>query len=225
MAHYFADRVVLLDQSSRAFLARLVALGGYCTVSQARSLDIARSTRARLRWLEPIGFRPAEFIFDHDQKIGTFTECGYPVNILPQRGGKPYLREHFVLWLANGRIGVAMIDQPQPRAFSQLKQFMRQFQPALRHVPGGLELLIVTGSYHRQGLYGRWLRCRRMRKLSLDHLANAVKPYRIRRPSPPVAALLWPETRRHDQIHDLPDAQAAPCKLWKPYDGSCWGEN
>lgn len=274
MAHYFADRVALLDESSREFLARLVALGGYCTVSQARSLSITRSTRARLRWLERVGFLrkvaaypvvyqvttstarllgcdsgsrrrhaletvqarllavdfyleargwPAEFIFDHEQKISTFTGSGCPINALPQRSGKPYLREHFVLWLPDGLIGVAMVDQPQPRAFSQLKQFMRQFQPALRHVPGGLELLIVTGSYHRQCLYGRLLRYPRMRKLGLDHLANAVKPYWMRRPTPPVAALLWPASSRHDEIHDLTDAQEARPELWKPYDGSCWG--
>ncbi|HKN37244.1 MAG TPA: hypothetical protein VJX16_28705 [Terriglobales bacterium] len=62
-----------------------------------------------------------------------------------------------MLRLPDGRIGVAMVDQPQLRAFSQVKQFLRQFQPALRHVPGELEVLIVTGSQQRQWPYRRLL--------------------------------------------------------------------
>ena len=206
MAQYFGKRVALLDESSTDFLARLVALGGYCTVAQAGSLNLAKSTRVRrrLRSLERLGFLrkvaaypvvyqvttstarllgrdsgsrrrhtlatvqarllgvdfyleargwPSEFILNHDQKIVTFTDSGYPINALPQRGGKPYLREQFVLWLPDGRIGVAMVDQPQPQAFSQVKQFVRQFQPALRQVPEELKLLIVTGNHHRKRLY------------------------------------------------------------------------
>jgi len=277
MAHYFGDRVALLDERSREFLTRLVALGGYCTVSQARSLNLVRSTRvrARLRWLEGIGFLrkvaaypivyqattstarllgrdsgsrrrhtletvqarllgvdfyleargwPAEFLFDHEQKIATFTECSYPVSALPQRDGKPYLREQFVLWLPDGRIGVAMVDQPQPRAFSQLKQFLRQFQPALRHPPGELELLIVTGSHQRQWLYRRLLRHRRIRKLGLEQLANAVKPFLVRRSTPPVAVLLWPASSHDDEIHDLAHRHVAPQEEWTPHDGARWGE-
>jgi len=58
MGQYFGKRVLLLDESSREFLDRLVALGGYCTVSQAEGLKLAPSTRVRrrLRLLERIGF-------------------------------------------------------------------------------------------------------------------------------------------------------------------------
>jgi hypothetical protein len=276
MAHYFRDRIALLDERAREFLARLVALGGYCTVSQARSLNIARSTRARLRWLERIGFLrkvaaypvvyqvttstarllgrdsgsrrrhtldtvqarllavdfyleargwPAEFMLDHEQKIATFTEGGYPINALPQRGGKAYLREDFVMWLPDGHLGVAMVDQPQPRAFSQLKQFLRQFQLAVKHIPGEMELLVVTGAYHREHLYRRLLRYPRIQKLGLKQVAGAVKVYRVRRPTPPVAALLWPATNWRDELHDLTQPEEAPQQGWKPYDGSCAGDN
>jgi hypothetical protein len=161
MLGHFDNRVALLVEGSREFLARLVALGGYCTVGQAEGLNLARSTRvrARLRSLERIGFLrrvaaypvvyqvtkstirllgrdsgtrhrhalatvqarllavdfyreahdwPSEFILDHEQKIATFKESGYPIQTLPHRGGKPYLREQFVLWLPDGCLGVAL---------------------------------------------------------------------------------------------------------------------
>ncbi len=55
---YFRDRIALLDKGSQEFLTVLVALGGYCTVSQAEALKIVKSTRARarLRTLERLGF-------------------------------------------------------------------------------------------------------------------------------------------------------------------------
>ncbi len=34
---YFRDRIALLDKGSQEFLTVLVALGGYCTVSQAEA--------------------------------------------------------------------------------------------------------------------------------------------------------------------------------------------
>ena len=55
---YFRDRIALLDKGSQEFLTVLVAIGGYCTVSQAEALKIVKSTRARarLRALERLGF-------------------------------------------------------------------------------------------------------------------------------------------------------------------------
>lgn len=46
---------------------------------------------------------PAEFVLDHEKKIAVFTDlAGCPLSTLPQRGGTPYLREQFVLWLPIG---------------------------------------------------------------------------------------------------------------------------
>lgn len=272
MAHYFGDRVALLDETSREFLARLVTLGGYCTVSQAEGLKFVRNTRvrARLRFLERLGFLrkvaaypvvyqvtasttrllgcdsgtrrrhtlatvqarllgvdffleargwPSDFILDHEQKLATFIECGYPLNVLPHRGAKPYLREQFVLWLPDGHLGVATVDQPQPKAFSQLKQFLRQFQAAVRQVPGEIELLLVTDSHQRQSLYRRLLRYPRIRKLGLEQTAKAVKPCLVRRPTPPVGALLWPANPHRDEIHNLDHPPVAPPEQWSPGDG------
>jgi hypothetical protein len=55
----FRNRSALLEERSDEFLKLLVALGGYCTASQAKQLGIASSgtrTRGRLRHLEEAGF-------------------------------------------------------------------------------------------------------------------------------------------------------------------------
>jgi hypothetical protein len=56
---WFAPRSVVLDDLADWFLRRLVDLGGYCTVNQARRLGVAASstrTRAKLREMERAGF-------------------------------------------------------------------------------------------------------------------------------------------------------------------------
>jgi len=72
---------------------------------------------------------PTEFIFKHEKKIATFTDAGCPLATLPQRDGRPYLREHFVFWLPEGGIGIATVDQPVPTAFFRLRLLLRQFLP------------------------------------------------------------------------------------------------
>ncbi len=54
-----AKRAALLDEMSEYFLRQLVDLGGYCTAAQAEALRVAETAkrvRARLRWLERLGF-------------------------------------------------------------------------------------------------------------------------------------------------------------------------
>ncbi len=48
---------------------------------------------------------PTEFILDHEQKIVTFTDNGCPEAVLPQCGGRPYLREQIVRndWLLDAK--------------------------------------------------------------------------------------------------------------------------
>src|SRR5256885_5617732 len=64
---YFRDRIAFLDKGSQEFVTVLVAMGGYCTVSQAEALKIVKSTRARarLRALERLGFlrKVAAYLF------------------------------------------------------------------------------------------------------------------------------------------------------------------
>src|SRR5919197_1388366 len=48
MSIRFSERLVSLDERTSEFLRTLAYLGGYCTVDQARKLDLANSpTRAR----------------------------------------------------------------------------------------------------------------------------------------------------------------------------------
>ena len=55
----FRDRLALLENGAHEFLEKLLHLGGYCTVEQAKRLGLAKSptrTLAQLRALEAAGF-------------------------------------------------------------------------------------------------------------------------------------------------------------------------
>jgi len=183
----------LLDRDSSARRAHNLA-----TV-EARLLAVNFYLEAR-RW-------PAEFIFDHEQKMATFCDAGCPSAALPERGGKPYLWEDFVLWLADGRIGVATVDQPYPSAFSQLRLFVRRFHSLLQYMQN-LQLLIATGNEHRTRLYARLLRHPVLRKISQVKLETAIKPYRVRTPIPTITRLLYPTGNRWNTRHDITWAES-----------------
>ena len=184
----------LLDRDSRARRTHALA-----TV-QTRLLAVNFYLEAR-QW-------PAEFILDHQQKMATFRDAGCPSAALPERGGKPYLWEDFVLWLADGRIGVATVDQPYPSAFSQLRLFIRRFHSLLQYMQNELQLLIATGSEHRTRLYCRLLRHPVLRKISQVKLETAIKPYRVRTPIPTITRLLDPTGNRWNTRHDTPWAES-----------------
>src|SRR5579872_3681105 len=83
---------------------------------------------------------PATFFFDHEEKITTLQNGQCPLNLLPQRNGKPYVREHFVFLLPDQRLGIAMVDLLQPGMMSRLRVFIRQYLPILRHLRDDLDL-------------------------------------------------------------------------------------
>lgn len=155
---------------------------------QARLLAVNFYLEAR-RW-------PAEFILDHEQKVATFTEAGCPSSALPQRGGKPYLWEDFVLWLVDGRIGVAIVDQPHSSTFSQLRHFIRRFGPLFQHMQNKLQLLIATGNQSRARLYGRLFHHPTVWKIFHLELETVVRPYCLRAPMLSVARLQYPTRQR-----------------------------
>jgi hypothetical protein len=179
--------------------------------SSARRAHTRTTVEARLLavnfYLEARGW-PAEFILDHEQKMATFRDAGCPSAALPQRGGKPYLWEDFVLWLADGRIGVATVDQPYPSAFSQLRLFVRRFHSLLQYMQNELQLVIATGNEHRNRLYARLLRHPVLRKISQVKLETAIKPYRVRTPIPTITRLLYPTGNRWNTRHDTPWAES-----------------
>lgn len=147
---------------------------------------------------------PAEFVLDHEKKVSYFADCaGCPSSVLPQRGGEPYLREHFMLWQPDWRLAIAMIDQPQPGALTRLKVFIREFLPLLRHMRKEPDLLIVTADKQRSRLY-EWLlkKHRVIRKLGLGELSKLVKPYSVKPPVPYILELTWPKADKHDWMLD-----------------------
>lgn len=145
---------------------------------------------------------PAAFIFDHEEKIMTFENAGCPLSVLPQRNGKPYLREHFVLWFPGGcRLAVATVDLPQPGMLRRLRLFIRQYLPLLRHLRHDLDLLVVTADKRRAYTYQRLLRTNRtIQKLELFSLAERIKPYSVRPPVPSITELTWPKAETDDWV-------------------------
>jgi hypothetical protein len=137
---------------------------------------------------------PAYFVFDHEEKIMTLQNASCPLSVLPQRNGKPYLREHFVLWFPSGRITVAIIEVPQPGIVRRFRRFIREYLPLLRHLRHDLDLLIVTADKRRAYTYQRQLRTNRsIQKLVLGSLADRIKPYCVKPPVPTITEVTWPK--------------------------------
>jgi hypothetical protein len=146
------------------------------------------------------------FCFNHEQKIRIFTDAGCPLSTLPQRNGKPYLRDYFMLWLRDLRIAVAMVDQPGPDQFVRLRLFLRQFLPVLRSVREQIDLFIVTPDQRRKFAYEKLLRTiRAIHKLGLGSLAPRIKPYSVRPPVPTIIETTWPKADEYDEIADVAD--------------------
>lgn len=153
---------------------------------QARLLGVHFYLEAR-NW-------PATFFFDHEEKIMTLQNAQCPLTLLPQRNGKPYVREHLVFLLPDMRLGVAMIDLLQPGMMSRLRVFIRQYLPLLRHLRDDVDLLIVTADKRRAFTYQRLLRTNRtIHKLGLGALTTRVKPYSVKPPAPTIDEVIWPK--------------------------------
>jgi hypothetical protein len=165
---------------------------------------------------------PARFIFNHEQKIAAFVDSGCPESVLPQHGGRPYLREDFVLWLSSRRLGIATVDQPSRGVLSQMLGLVRRFAPTVPYLGEGiLELLIATGSERRYYRYRRLLEDPRILATWPGDFEFAVRPYRVSRPTQPIAALLCPGCNRpktqtdtpHDHAPKRSDPSTRPTRL------------
>jgi hypothetical protein len=148
---------------------------------------------------------PARFILDHEQKIAAFVDNGCPESALPQYGGRPYLREQFVLWLSSRRLGVGTVDEPHRAVLSQMLGLIRRFGPTVPYLGEGiLELLIATGCERRYYRYRRLLEDPRVLATWPGDFEFEVRPYRVLRPTQPVAALLCPRCNRPTTQADTP---------------------
>jgi len=122
-----------------------------------------------------------EFAFDHLQKIDTFLYEGCPMSALPHRGGKPYLRENFVLWYEDNQIGVAIMDHQKRSPLWQLRGLAKSFCRLVACLGERLQLLVATGNESRHRLYCRLVHHPAVTKLSPPGFAIAIKPYQVQR--------------------------------------------
>lgn len=166
---------------------------------RARRRHAIETVRTRLLgvnfYLEALRW-PAEFVFDHDQKVAAFRDYDCPLNDLPQRSGRPYLREEFVLRLEDKRLCAAIVDHSHRSAFLQLWGLAKRFCPCLERLRDRLELLIAVGSEGRYRLYCQLVCHPSLQKLSRGRYEVSVTPYRVRRGVPLVRSLAQPHGGR-----------------------------
>ena len=100
----------------------------------------------------------ADFVFDHQMKIALLTQHGCPVGMIPERGGRPYLWDEYLLKIGDGTIMIAQVDDQGRGTFSQAKNLAIRFSEVTKHLPQYSSLYIVTGSEARDRSYGRVLK-------------------------------------------------------------------
>jgi hypothetical protein len=135
---------------------------------------------------------PVEFVFNHERKLFKFGELGCKSGLLPQRGGKPYLWQDFVLQRRSGGLGVAMVDHFGRSAYRQLYRFLKRFASCLGFLQDKFRLLVVVGSDARLRVFTQLLNHPKLQRIVSDSpqgLASAVKLYRARRAVPVIRSL------------------------------------
>jgi hypothetical protein len=143
---------------------------------------------------------PAEFVFDHEQKIALFVDHGCPVNLLPRRSGQPYLWEEFVLRLADRKLCVALVDRYHRSAFLQLWGLAKRFCACLECLGERLQLLIALGSEPQYRLYCQLVGHPSLQKLGQGRFEISVSLYRVQRPVLYLRSLLWPEGKPLEKL-------------------------
>ena len=96
---------------------------------------------------------PSDFIFEHDKKISALAKIGCPSQLLPHRGGHPYLCEDFVMRPGDGGLCLAIVDRPHWNAQLQLLGFLKRFAPCRAVAEEGLSFAIAVASEGRRRLY------------------------------------------------------------------------
>lgn len=143
---------------------------------------------------------PAEFVFDHGQKLALFRDSGCSRSELPQRSGKLYLWEEFLLRLADRRLCVAVVDRYHRSAFQQLWSLAKRFRLCRERLGDRLQLLIAVRSEPRYRLYGQLLGHPTLQRLSQGGFEISVSLYRVERPVLFLRSLLWPDGQRLEKM-------------------------
>ena len=136
---------------------------------------------------------PADFFFQHDEKIAALAKVGCPRHLLPQRGGEPYLWEEFVLDAHDDSLSVAVVDRPHWTAFLQLLRFVTRFAPCRASAGARLTLIVAVASEARQRSYERAARHRRV----TEHCKGAPEPASLYRVSTPIPHI---RTQTHEPV-------------------------
>jgi hypothetical protein len=152
---------------------------------QARLLAVNFYLEA-IRW-------PAEFVFDHQQKVSKLCQLVGEPFLLPHRGSRPYLWQDIVLQRPSGEVVLTMIDHFGRHPYRQLYRHLKRFAPTLG--PHDLRLMIVVSSERREQLFRRQLHHTRLQRLLEDQgvylpLREMVTIYRVRRAVPVVRPVI-----------------------------------
>jgi hypothetical protein len=142
-----------------------------------------------LRW-------PAQFVFDPQQKIAVFQDCGYHSTVLPQLWGKPFLSRVFVLRQLTPRLCVALVDRSHRNPFMQSWRFVKKFRACLEHDHTRLQLLVAVGNKARFHIYRRLAANHCIQKLGRGRFEIPLKPYRVQMSVPWLSALSRPGNPR-----------------------------
>ena len=95
-----ADRRARRSHREKTVLDRLLAVDFYLDATQ---------------WV-------AEFVFNHEMKIALLTKQGCPLPTIPERSGRPYLWDEFLLKVGDGSTTIAQIDDRKSTGLTTLKR-------------------------------------------------------------------------------------------------------
>jgi hypothetical protein len=184
----FLRRVVqypLVYQTTKS----VVRLVGTDTSSRRRHvIDTVRWRLAAVSFYLEAKKWPADFIFEHHEKVVTLDRIGCPQQLLPHRGGQPYLWEDFVLDVSDGGLCVAIVDRPHWSAFLQLRGLVKRFAACRSRVGDRLSLAVAVGSEARRRLYEKAGRQSVVVEYS-DGAAEPASAYQVSTPIPHIRTL------------------------------------
>ena len=184
------------------FLRRVAEYPLVCQTTKSALRLVGTDCRARrphriheVRWrLAAVSFYleakewPADFFLQHDNKIGALAKISCSPQLLPQRGGQPYLWEEFVLDAHDGGVSVAIVDRPHWSAFLQLLRFVTRFARCRASASERLTLIVAVGSEARRRRYESATLHRKV----VEHSKGAVEPaslYQVSTPTPNIRTL------------------------------------
>ena len=128
---------------------------------------------------------PADFILDHDGRVSALQRIGCPADALPQRRGRPYLWQAFILDLRDGGLCISVVDRPDCSAFLQAVGIVRRFAECRRSVGERLSLVVAVNSDARRRLYSKAVSNAKVR----EHAHGRTEPLSIYRVTLPVQSV------------------------------------